>query len=492
MLLSLEELARACSGAVMRPGAGLARRARTVCWDSRLIEPGAVFFALAGARTDGHDHVEAAFRAGACAAVVARDPGEAADRAAVQTGGALIRVDDTERALTALARAWRARLDALVVGITGSVGKTTTKNLTRAVLETMFPTVATRANQNNELGVPATILAADADARVVVVEMGMRGLGQIAQLCDIVRPSWGLITNVGTSHIELLGTRENIARAKAELFSALPAKTGRAFVNRACDFSRAAVGFGGLARRGVPIVCFDGAPGAAERAVQADDSFSGCDAVWAEDVALDARGRASFALHARGFDAPSECVGASLALAGAHSVEDAVAAAAVGRAAGIPLERCARALGAAAPERGRQNVIEREDGALVIDDAYNANPASMAAALHALGALAVPGARIAVLGDMGELGDVAAQAHEEAGALCARVGTDRLVAAGAWASVMARGACEAGLDARRIVCVEDAAAALDAVRGMVGPGDAVLVKASHFMGFEHIVEGLVG
>ena len=206
-------------------------------WDSRNVAPGDLYVAFAGERVDGHDFAEAAVDAGAVAILATR---------AVDAVAPVIIVDDVFGAVTELARYWRDQLTGTVIGLTGSSGKTTTKNLVRDVLSHDLAVVATKANQNNELGVPATLLAADDDTDAIVVEMGMRGRGQIAQLADIAKPDWGLITNVGTSHIELLGSRDEIAHAKAELFEALPEGRGLAFVNaddeyaeRLCDFAHA-------------------------------------------------------------------------------------------------------------------------------------------------------------------------------------------------------------------------------------------------------------
>ena len=222
-----------------------------VTWDSREVEPGWLYVALPGERVDGHDFVGAALRAGARCALVTERPCEAVVLLAKELGAALIAVPNTASAVTDLAAQWRGHLRGRIIGLTGSTGKTTTKNLVRDVVAAAHSVVATKANQNNELGVPRTLLAADPETEVVVVEMGMRGLGQIAQLCRFVRPDWGLITNVGESHIELLGSRENIARAKAELACSLPAGTGRAFLNADDDYTAFTIGEAELAERNV-------------------------------------------------------------------------------------------------------------------------------------------------------------------------------------------------------------------------------------------------
>ena len=289
MRLSVSEITAAVAGSCDSAGDTMVTG---VTWDSREVKPGDLYVALPGERVDGHDFADAAAAAGAVAALVSRPVG--ADIAAIV-------VPDTSAALTELAAYWRTKLTGLVIGLTGSSGKTSTKNLVRDVLSHGASVVATAANQNNELGVPRTLLAADADTSAVVVEMGMRGMGQIEDLCKTAAPDWGLITNVGESHIELLGSRDNIAKAKAELFEALPDGSGVAFVNAADDYADEVCRIGRLRERGVVPVFYDGygAVGAAasDGPVGPDDAF-----VWATGISFDSEGRPSFTLNARNFD----------------------------------------------------------------------------------------------------------------------------------------------------------------------------------------------
>ena len=336
-----------------------------ITWDSREVRPGWLYVALPGERVDGHQFVEAALRAGAAGALVTDGPSQSCALLARELGAAIIEVPNTASAITDLARAWRSHLRGRVIGLTGSVGKTTTKNLTRDVCAAYGSVVATKANQNNELGVPRTLLNADPETAVVVVEMGMRGRGQIAELCDFVRPVWGLITNVGESHIELLGSRENIARAKSELFEALPAGVGRAFANLDDDFAAFMAERGRLSERSVALSGFAGHPDAALRGALERESAACDQAVWAEDVSLDAEGRPRFTLCARdaadhddgALFATVERVPCALSLTGAHNVDNACAAASVGFALGLDLATIAAALGASVPEPGRQEII---------------------------------------------------------------------------------------------------------------------------------------
>ena len=458
----------------------------SMTWDSREVRPGDLYVALPGERVDGHDFVESAVKAGAAAVLVSRP---------ITADVPVIRVADTAAALVDLAAFWRKRLEGTVLGLTGSTGKTTTKNLVRDVLAAHGSVVATIANQNNELGVPRTLLAADANTTSVVVEMGMRGTGQITELCAYAQPDWGLITNVGESHIELLGSRLNIAHAKAELLEALPDGRGIAFVNAADDYAAEVVKHAQLKERGVHAVFFEGT-GTLEDADNLGDFAKDAPVVYARDVRLDGEGCPSFTMVVKNFaalglpEADGECA-CTMALRGMHNVSNACSAAAVGLASGMTLQQCVDALAAAQPERGRQQVFHTADGVTVVDDSYNANPDSMRASLATFSSMDVEGRRIAVLGDMLELGDFAPECHERVGIMAAQANLDVLVCVGELSKSMARAAQEAGMDADAIYTVPDALAALDWLRPVVKPGDAVLAKASHSIGLERVAEGLV-
>ena len=487
MHLTIEEIAAACSGRIVLPADAPASSCRSrfvegVSWDSRTVGKGCMYVALPGERVDGHDFIEAAAKAGAACALVSRE---------VDSSVPLVVVADTAAAFTALSGRWREKLAGTVIGLTGSVGKTSTKNLVRDVLSHSRSVVATLANQNNELGVPNTLLAADADTDAVVVEMGMRGKGQIAELCQIAKPDWGIVTNVGESHIELLGSRDNIACAKAELFEALPCGTGLAFVNASDDYAAWICDYAKLDERGVTAVFYDGSGD--RHALQ-----EGGPAVWATDVVFDSEGRPAFTLNAH--DVPvasaegalSGQIACKLELRGAHNVTNACAAAAVGFASGMTLEQVRDALAAALPEQGRQQITLTKEGVTVFDDSYNASPDSMQASLNTFKSMSVEGRRIAVLGDMLELGDFARECHERVGVMAANADLDRLVCVGELSRHMARAAREAGLDPKKISTCDDAEQALALIAPRLESGDAVLAKASHSIGLDRIVKGLVG
>lgn len=525
MRMSLKQIQECCGAEVVVSPLDARTLATGVSWDSRSIEPGDIYLALPGERVDGHEYVADALSAGAVGVLVTQRLPQEVLTLAREMGAAILSVPDVAHALEDMARFWRTQLKGRVIALTGSVGKTTTKNLIRDVAASTYSTVATSGNQNNELGVPKTILSADADAQVVVVEMGMRGLGQIAQLCSFVRPDWGLITNVGESHLELLGTREAIAQAKGELLCALPEGYGRAFINANDDFASTLMTDAHLMTRRIETVLFND-EGKKNFGVASEERFLEPPRVWATDITLDDQGRPQFILHCQGFFPPGsrfdvdaqaaitqsyregtpltsdeqayveaslqeEIQPCHLALRGLHNVANACAAVAVGRSLGISLEVCALALEVSLPEAGRMEFLKARGGYQIIHDAYNANPESMASALAVLDSLKVSGRRVAVLGDMGELGDYEEACHKGVGTVAASKSLDRLICIGSRASWIAQGAKEAGMDPSSIVEARELSEVLGDLDIYLQPGDAVLIKASHFMGLERVVEGLM-
>jgi UDP-N-acetylmuramoyl-tripeptide--D-alanyl-D-alanine ligase len=353
-----------------------------------------------------------------------------------------------------------------VVGVTGSTGKTTTKDLLAAVLSRVLRVVATQGNMNNEIGAPLTMMRAGVETEAVVVEMAMRGEGQIAELCAMARPTVGLVTNVGETHMELLGSREAIARAKGELVAAVSAG-GAVFLNGDDAWSEQ------LAERSqAPVTTY----GLGE----------GCD-VRACDVIVDEEGRPSFAL-----DTPVGRAEATLSVPGRHNAYNAAAAAAVALHLGVSLDDVVEGLREARLSPMRMESFTSADGVTVINDAYNASPTSMRAALAALVDISVSGRHVAVLGDMAELGSLTELAHFKLGEEVGRSDVDVLVTIGEKAEHIADGARTTGLDEAAIHRFGDAEDAAPFVHELVTPSDAVLVKASRVMGLERIVEGLMG
>jgi UDP-N-acetylmuramoyl-tripeptide--D-alanyl-D-alanine ligase len=395
-----------------------------------------------------------ALAGGATAALVARPVG----------GAAVIRVPDVLVALQRLAAHVRRAIPGTVIGVTGSSGKTTAKDLLHDVLSAE-PVVATQASFNNELGLPLTMLRADEGTRFVVVEMGARGVGHIADLCRIAAPSVGVVLNVGTAHVGEFGSAEAVAVAKGELVESLP-PDGVAVLN--ADDPRVARM---RERTTAEVVTFG-----------VDDTAD----VRAEHVRL-VQGAAHFTLAASG-----ERVGVALNLLGEHQVSNALAAAAVGLRLGLPAEDVATRLSMATPSsKWRMELATSDDGVLVINDAYNANPESMRAALKTLVQVAGPRRSWAVLGEMRELGAGAAQEHDAIGRLAVRLDVSRLVAVGPGARAIHLGASHEGSWGEESAYVENIDDAVVLLREQLRPGDVVLVKASRAGGFERIAEALL-
>lgn len=432
------------------------RPIRRAAVDSRLVAPGRLFVALPGERTDGHAYVSDAIARGAAAVIVTRpvpDPDPAADVT-------IIRVADGLAALAAVATGWRRRFDPLVVGVTGSIAKTSTKEAVAAVLARRFTTLRSEGNRNNEVGLPLTVLDLGPEHEAAVLEMGMYVGGEIADLARVARPSIGIVTAVQAVHLSRIGSLEAIARAKGELLEALPAD-GTAILN-ADD----------------PIVRGMGDRTAARALTYgfADDADVGAEAVTSSGLA-----GMTFTLRL-----PGGRYAARIPALGGLSVHNGLAAAAAGLAAGLTSDEILAGLrdGWSAPHRVQ---LVRAGGLVMLDDTYNASPGSMVAALDLLAGL--PGRRIAVLGEMLELGERHEDGHRVVGEAAAGI-VDRLVVVGGGATAIADGARDAGLDASRIALVQDPAAALDHLRPRLRDGDVVLVKASRGIGLEGLVESL--
>ena len=462
----------------------------TVEFDSRAVAPGGLFLALPGARSDGHDFAAAAVAAGAVAVLAARPVGVPAvvvkPPASVPDSSASVLEHDVDgsgaavlEALAKLAAAVAAELVAaglVIVGVTGSSGKTSTKDLLAAVLTPLGRVVAPPGSFNNELGHPWTVLRATTDTDYLILEMSARHPGNIAALARIARPSIALVLNVGTAHLGEFGSREAIAATKAELPQAVPA-SGVVILN-ADDPVVAAMAEVTAAR----IVRVGRSPGAD---------------VWAGDVVLDELARPRFTLHSAAGATPIE-----LAVHGDHQVSNALSAAAVALECGATPEQVAAALAAAGPvSQHRMQVSTRADGVTVINDAYNANPDSMRAGLKALAWMATGGRdgaprrrSWAVLGEMAELGDDAIAEHDSIGRLAVRLDVSRLVVVGTGRamSAMHHGAVMEGSWGSESVTVADANAALMLLRAGLQAGDVVLVKASNSAGLAVLADELAG
>ncbi|MFF9591487.1 UDP-N-acetylmuramoyl-tripeptide--D-alanyl-D-alanine ligase [Streptomyces sp. NPDC014646] len=424
--------------------------------DSREVEQGSLFAAFVGERVDGHDYAQRAVEAGAAAVLAARPVGVPA-----------IVVDDVVAALGALARAVVGRLGTTVVALTGSAGKTSTKDVIAQLLERKGPTVYPAGNLNNEIGLPLTALRATEETRHLVLEMGARYIGDIRYLTGLVPPRIGLVLNVGTAHIGEFGGREQIARAKGEMVESLP-EDGVAVLNADDPLVRA------MASRTKARVLLFG------EAAEAD--------VRGENVRLTDDGRPAFTLHT-----PTGCSDVTMRLYGEHHVSNALAAAAVAHELGLSADEIAEGLSEAGTlSRWRMEVTERRDGVTIVNDAYNANPESMKAALRALAAMGRGRRTWAVLGPMAELGDASLAEHDAVGRLAVRLNVSKLVAVGGKeASWLQLGAYNEGSWGEESVHVSDAQAAVDLLRSELRPGDVVLVKASRSVGLEQVAMALL-
>ncbi|MFI1193809.1 UDP-N-acetylmuramoyl-tripeptide--D-alanyl-D-alanine ligase [Micromonospora sp. NPDC020750] len=447
--LTLAEVAGAVDGRLLAADPA-ARVTGPVEFDSRKVSAGTLFVAFPGEKVDGHDYAAAAVEAGAVAVLGTREV----------PGVPMVLVADALDAMGRLARAVVDRLPELtVIGLTGSSGKTTTKDLIAQLTVRLGPTVAPPGSFNNELGHPWTALRADPDTRFLVLEKGARGVGHVRYLCEVVPPRISVVLNVGVAHLGEFGSVENIALAKGELVESLPAD-GLAVLNADDPLVDAMAG-----RTRARVVRYGEAAHADVRAV---------------DVTLDGRGRASYTLVTPEGSAPVR-----LGLTGRHQVSNSLAAAAVARELGMSLTELAAALG----ELGlvstrRMDVFERPDGVTVIDDSYNANPASMAVALRALAGMRGGGRTLAVLGYMAELGPYERDGHLEVGRLAAGLGVDRLLVVGEPAAPIHEGATAVEDWGGGSVLLTDQAAAVEVLRGELRPGDVVLVKGSRYRTWE--------
>ena len=452
---ALEEIAEAVGGRLDSANPDVT--VTHVCSDSRLVRPGSLFVAVVGTRVDGHDFAPAAIASGAVAVLGTR-----------ATGVPTVIVPDVLAALGRLARFHLGRLsEVTVVGITGSVGKTTAKDLMAVVLRGRGSVVSPPGSFNNELGLPLTVLEADADTDFLVLEMGARGKGHIAYLCEVAPPRIGVELVVGTAHVGEFGGQDAIAEAKAELVRALPPE-GIAVLNRD-DPAVAAM----ADVTSATVLWFGRGPGAD---------------VTASDLDADDLDRATFSLRTPQGDAR-----VTLRYIGAHAVPNALAAASVGHAVGMGAAEIAEALSAAEPtSRWRMEVTRRPDGVTVINDAYNASPESVRAALKSLKQIAGPRRSWAVLGEMRELGDQSVAEHDAIGRLVVRLNVQRLVVVGEGARPMQQAAALEGSWGQESIYVPDVQGALEVLRAELRPDDVVLVKASRAAGLEAVAAELLG
>ena len=454
----LDAVAAAVGGA-LAPGTSPEAVATGLVIDSRAAGPGLLFAALPGERTDGHDHAGEAIAAGAVAVLAARPVGAAA-----------IVVRDVAAAMAALAaEALRRTPNVKIIGLTGSSGKTSTKDLVATLLEPAGPTIAPPGSYNNDLGVPLTALRTDPATRFLVLEMGARGRGHISRLCAIAPPQIGLVLNVGSAHLGEFGSRAATAESKGELIEA----AREVAILNADDQLVSAMASRARSR----VVTFG----------------EGADAdVRATGVVIDSHGRAAFDLRT-----PAGNAAVSLQLVGGHQVSNALAAAAVALECGRTVQEVAAGLSGATPRsRWRMEVVTTPGGLTVVNDAYNANPESMRAALKTLALLGQESGgdrrrTVAVLGPMYELGPTSVDEHDAIGRLVVRLDIGKLIVVGSDAAAIHTGASLEGSWGQESVLVADVAEALALLRAELRPDDVVLVKASRAAGLERVAAVLL-
>ena len=423
-----------------------------VSTDSRKISTGELFVALKGENCNGESFAKDALKKGAAAVLVSKIAKRLPE-------GVVLKVDDTLEAYRQIAGAWRNRFNIPVVAVTGSNGKTTTKDLTAAALDALGHVQKTSGNFNNEVGVPMTLLELNDKHKAAVVEIGMRGLGQIESLAEVVRPTIGIITNVSETHIEILGSIENIAKAKGELVEAIQ-EGGTIILNADNQYTLA---MKNLVRDGVRVLTYS---------LEKDADFI------AKNILIGSVST-EFTLSFKGKEYDFE-----IPMLGRHNVSNALAAIAAGFAVGLTFSELQRGFSTLTTTKMRYEVIRR-DGLTIINDAYNASPASMRAAIKTT-AEVYDGRLIAVLGDMLELGDISERVHRELGAELVENKFDTLITLGELGKFIAAGALDAGL--KNVYSFDTHEDVAKKILELVREGDTILFKASHVMHMEKIIE----
>lgn len=456
--LALQDVALGCGGRLVGLAGGI--RIQRVCTDSRLVQVGDLFLALTGERFDAHDYLTEVARKGAAAVVVAEAKVERAKGLEAVLG--VVAVDDPGTALSRLAAWYRARFQLPVVAIAGSNGKTTTKELLASVLSQRFRTLWSEASFNNDIGVPLTLLNLERGHQAAVLEVGTNHPGELTPLLRLTQPRYGVLTNVGREHLEFFGDLHGVAMEEGALAEFLPA-AGRLFINGDCVWT--------------PVIVQRATAGVVTVGLASGRDWRGSNVRVGEDGVR--------------FDVQSPTMEYSgeyrLRLLGRHQVPNALLALAAGAELGVTPEEARRGLAVCPPPKMRLQLWE-SGGVRVLDDAYNANADSMLAALQTLHDFPCAGRRVAILGDMAELGEHTAPAHREIGRRSAELGIQRLVAVGRFARETTQAAQAAGL--ADVIDFADVTSAAGAVCGLVQSGDVVLLKASRATGLEKLGEAL--
>lgn len=450
--LTLERIAQVCGGVYYGNEKDKIKEVVSVTTDSRKAEPGGLFGAIKGERVDGHSFIPSVFEKGALCVLSQQELPE--------TAGNYILVESTLDALKAIAEEYLAQLQIPVVGITGSVGKTSTKEMIAAVLGQKYRVLKTPGNFNNELGLPLTVFGLKEDHEMAVLEMGINHFGEMHRLAKIARPDTCVITNIGQCHLEFLGDRDGVLRAKSEIFDFLR-PDGHIILNGDDDKLAALTQV-----KGISPVFF---------------GFGPNNQIYADQIKKRGLDGSTCEIHT-----PQGTFSAQIPVPGLHMVRNALAGTAVGLHYGLTLEEIRAGIASLQPVSGRFHII-RTDQLTIIDDCYNANPVSMKASLEVL--QDGLGRRVALLGDMGELGPEEAELHRQVGAFAAGLDIDCCICIGPLCAYMAEGARKAN-PSLQVIHLDSLEELLPGLPALVQAGDTVLVKASHFMGFDKLVERL--
>lgn len=460
--LTIREIMEAADARLItagEPGQVMERKVSHVTQDSREVRQGSLFVPMKGEKRDGHDFIAQCFAQGAAACFSEKE-------IVPQDNGAVLLVENTKKALLDLAGYHRNRFQIPVIGITGSVGKTTTKDMAASVLSRKYKTLWTQGNYNNDIGVPLTLLRLEGYHQAAVIEMGMNHFGEIARLAGIVRPGIGVISNVGVAHIENLGSREGILRAKCEMFGGM-GEGGTAILNADNDMLRTLEG-----KLPQKTVWF----GLEDRGGRKPD-------IYADGIRQEGLEKTACVIHT-----PQGSIAVAVPMPGKHMVLNALSAAAVGLELGLSLEEIKAGIEGFTPTKNRMDIIYGKNGITILNDVYNANPVSMKASLDILAA--APGRKAAVLGFMGELGEFAPAMHREVGEYAAKCGVHILFCIGRYTDEMAAGAKAAGCE--NVFYFSEQAEFLEKGLSLLQKGDTVLVKASRSMELEKTVEKIQG
>ena len=461
--ININEVVSAAKGRLVRGDKDISVSAVSI--DTRTIKEGELFVAIKGDRFDGHDFVLQAFEMGACGAVIDRSQSDKIEKRIKDDTKALIAVDDTITALQEMAAFHRQKYYIRVVGVTGTNGKTTTKEMIAKILGQRLWVLKNEGNLNNHIGVPLTLLRLNKRHQAAVIEMGMSGLGEIRRLCEIAAPNIGVVTNIGAAHLEGLGSIENVIKAKGEIIESL-SESDTAVIN-ADD--KNSVSLKNKAKGKVITFGIDN---------DAD--------IRAVDIRHQSPAGTAFAI-IKGKDK----IDISLSLSGRHNIYNALAAAAASLMLNFDLEDVKAGLEGFEPFKMRSEIMALNSGVRIINDSYNANPASMEAAIRLLSDFKNNGRTFAVLGGMFELGDYAREAHLNIGRAAVDSGVDYLIVVGELARFIVSGASSAGMKQDNIFVCMDHQEAVDILNRLTDSGDTILIKGSRKMAMERIAEGLI-